>query len=322
MDNLNWQAALRPSVRWMVLLDLESTCSNTKKPAPSEAVIGRGEGEVIEIGAVVIDLQQQVRPRGFRTLVRPVGNPILTTYCTGLTKITQEAVEAAPTFPQACAALSEFLAPLNNQENGWAWASWGQSDLNVLDATAARYGIAHPLPADRHHNLKGAFAVIRGGEEGIGRVMERLAIRPHGKPHRALSDACNLARFYPVMRRYATAQAAAAEHFGIDRAQKWMRENNPELGGRRPAIMMHNDDELAQVLGVIEPTTPTNRPEADLAPAEQLEFWAKVGRAALDNSDLPASFIAESLTSMAEPREDSTVFEPRSHNQSSGGKSP
>ena len=44
----------------------------------------------------------------------------------------------------------------------------------------------------------------------------------------------------------------------------------------------------------------------------QVEFWAKVGRAALDNPDLPASFIAESLMSMAEPREDSTVFVPRS----------
>lgn len=44
----------------------------------------------------------------------------------------------------------------------------------------------------------------------------------------------------------------------------------------------------------------------------QLEFWAKVGRAALDNPDLPASFIAESLMSMAEPREDSTPFVPRS----------
>ena len=44
----------------------------------------------------------------------------------------------------------------------------------------------------------------------------------------------------------------------------------------------------------------------------QVEFWAKVGRAALDNPELPASFIAESLMSMAEPREDSTVFVPRS----------
>ena len=43
----------------------------------------------------------------------------------------------------------------------------------------------------------------------------------------------------------------------------------------------------------------------------QVEVWAKVGRAALDNPDLPASFIAESLMSMAEPHEESTAFIPR-----------
>ncbi|WP_291992247.1 ParD-like family protein [Candidatus Accumulibacter sp. ACC003] len=46
--------------------------------------------------------------------------------------------------------------------------------------------------------------------------------------------------------------------------------------------------------------------------AGQVEYWAKVGRAALDNPDLPASFIAESLASMAEPREEATAFVPRS----------
>jgi hypothetical protein len=45
--------------------------------------------------------------------------------------------------------------------------------------------------------------------------------------------------------------------------------------------------------------------------AGQVEYWAKVGRAALDNPDLPVSFIAESLAAMAEPREDATPFEPR-----------
>lgn len=45
--------------------------------------------------------------------------------------------------------------------------------------------------------------------------------------------------------------------------------------------------------------------------AGQIEFWAKVGRAALDNPDLPASFIAESLISMAEPRAQATEFVPR-----------
>jgi hypothetical protein len=45
--------------------------------------------------------------------------------------------------------------------------------------------------------------------------------------------------------------------------------------------------------------------------AGQVEFWAKVGRAALDNPDLPVSFVAESLASMAEPREQATPFVPR-----------
>jgi len=46
--------------------------------------------------------------------------------------------------------------------------------------------------------------------------------------------------------------------------------------------------------------------------AGQVEYWAKLGRAALDNPDLPVSFIAESLAAMAEPREDATPFVPRS----------
>jgi hypothetical protein len=46
--------------------------------------------------------------------------------------------------------------------------------------------------------------------------------------------------------------------------------------------------------------------------AGQVEYWAKVGRAALDNPDLPVSFVAESLASLAEPREEATPFIPRS----------
>ncbi len=46
--------------------------------------------------------------------------------------------------------------------------------------------------------------------------------------------------------------------------------------------------------------------------AGQVEYWAKVGRAALDNPDLPVGFIAESLAAIAEPREQATPFIPRS----------
>jgi hypothetical protein len=48
--------------------------------------------------------------------------------------------------------------------------------------------------------------------------------------------------------------------------------------------------------------------------AGQIEFWAKVGRAALDNPDLPVDFIANALISMAEPRDHATPYEFNSHN--------
>lgn len=44
----------------------------------------------------------------------------------------------------------------------------------------------------------------------------------------------------------------------------------------------------------------------------QIEYWALLGRAAQDNPDLPISFIAESLISMAEPKDEAAEFVPRS----------
>jgi hypothetical protein len=56
--------------------------------------------------------------------------------------------------------------------------------------------------------------------------------------------------------------------------------------------------------------------KAEFRPVQgQVEYWAKVGRAALDNPDLPASFIAASLMSLAELREYNTPFVPRSPTQ-------
>ena len=43
----------------------------------------------------------------------------------------------------------------------------------------------------------------------------------------------------------------------------------------------------------------------------QLEFWIKVGKAALENPDLPASFVAEAVLALEEPMELATKFESR-----------
>ena len=47
--------------------------------------------------------------------------------------------------------------------------------------------------------------------------------------------------------------------------------------------------------------------------AGQIEFWASVGRAAIDNPELPVDFVVQVLASMKEPRSDAIAFQPRSH---------
>jgi len=44
--------------------------------------------------------------------------------------------------------------------------------------------------------------------------------------------------------------------------------------------------------------------------AGQLGFWAKVGKAALDNPNLPTEFVRELLIARAEDRKQLTAFEP------------
>lgn len=45
--------------------------------------------------------------------------------------------------------------------------------------------------------------------------------------------------------------------------------------------------------------------------AGQIEFWAKVGKAALDNPDLPVDFVRDLLIARAEGRENATPFVPQ-----------
>jgi len=46
--------------------------------------------------------------------------------------------------------------------------------------------------------------------------------------------------------------------------------------------------------------------------AGQIEYWAKVGRTAIDNPDLPIYFIIDVLAAMAEPASERTSYIPGS----------
>lgn len=44
--------------------------------------------------------------------------------------------------------------------------------------------------------------------------------------------------------------------------------------------------------------------------AGQIEFWAKVGKTALDNPDLPVDFVVDLLRARQEPEKELTEFRP------------
>jgi len=45
--------------------------------------------------------------------------------------------------------------------------------------------------------------------------------------------------------------------------------------------------------------------------AGQIEFWAQVGRACIDNPDLPVNFVIDSLASLETPEKDKKTFKRR-----------
>jgi len=169
-----------------LVVDLEATCDDL-------GAVPRHEMEIIEIGAVLVD-GRSLRPIAeFMTFVRPVLHPELTPFCTELTTITQNDVDAAPTFPDAAARLAAF-------GRGALFCSWGAYDRNQLAADCTRHGIAPPL-GPIHWNVKEAYARARGSRRGLGTyaALRALGIEPAGTHHRGIDDARNIARTLPFV---------------------------------------------------------------------------------------------------------------------------
>lgn len=179
-----------------LVVDLEATCCDDDS-------IPREETEIIEIGAVLVAADTLAPTAEFQTFVRPIRHPKLTEFCTRLTTITQADVAAAPRFPQASAALANFV-----RGKDALFCSWGGYDRNQLRRDANRHRVKPPL-GERHLNLKAAFSQRLGEsrEYGTGQALRRIGLSFAGTHHRAIDDARNIARLLPfILGRQAAAQ--------------------------------------------------------------------------------------------------------------------
>jgi inhibitor of KinA sporulation pathway (predicted exonuclease) len=169
---------------YYLIIDVEATCAD-------DGSVPRDEMEIIEIGAVLQDARTFDVVSEFQTFVRPVRNPLLTEFCTGLTSIRQADVEAAPLFPEALAALQQWLAGYDDA----LFCSWGNYDKTQFERDCAFHNLDYPFGPD-HMNLKAEFARATGQrrQRGLSAALRHLGLTFDGTPHRGIDDARNMAR--------------------------------------------------------------------------------------------------------------------------------
>jgi inhibitor of KinA sporulation pathway (predicted exonuclease) len=208
-DKIMWREA-----NSYLVVDLEATCDDAVLRS-----VPRGENEIIEIGAVLVDGRSARPVAELQMFVRPILHPVITPFCTELTTITQEDVDAAPHFPDVAERLAAF-------GRGALFCSWGAFDRNLLEREAARHRVPSPLgPA--HWNLKERFAEVQGSRRGLGTAtaLRTLGIAFEGTHHRGIDDARNIARMLP----YLLARPAAPP----DRGGSWHRRGEGTRDDRR-----------------------------------------------------------------------------------------
>ena len=168
-----------------IVVDVEATCTQENdKNFPKE---------IIEIGAVCLDEDGNVRD-SFQAFIRPEKNPILTEFCKGLTTIKQDEVDLASTFKTA---MPQFLQWVNNVcgHNDYIFYSWGDFDKNIFRRQCIELDVDAKTFLSKHKNAKAIFAVVNNCKPmGVGSALKFKKMKFIGTPHRADSDANNIAR--------------------------------------------------------------------------------------------------------------------------------
>jgi inhibitor of KinA sporulation pathway (predicted exonuclease) len=175
----------------IIAVDVEATCWK-------KGVFSRKK-ETIEIGAVLLlmDRAESKWPE-FQTFVRPTRLPRLSSFCRELTGITQEDVDAAPTFPEALQLFLDWVQPMGQV----VLATWSHYDLWQLDLDLEAHGLPKlALPSLDVKKLVGQIVGSKSFEEAVRELAPDTVAMPR---HRAIADARRTARMlHRVLRPHA-----------------------------------------------------------------------------------------------------------------------
>lgn len=169
----------------IVIFDLEATCWDKKNPQLIS--------EIIEIGAVKVDLKNNEIIDRFQIFIRPIMNPILSDFCKQLTHINQYDVDYGETLSSALLNFNEFVEDCKLM-------SWGYYDKKQIERECFLKKLDSPIlnklnKPDNHISLKHRFGdVFMVKPPGVGKALKMLNLQFEGTPHRGIDDAHNIAK--------------------------------------------------------------------------------------------------------------------------------
>eukprot|EP00755_Sulcionema_specki_P005352 Sspe_Gene.32555::Locus_15945_Transcript_1_1_Confidence_1.000_Length_1102::g.32555::m.32555/K18416/THEX1, ERI1; 3'-5' exoribonuclease 1 len=172
---------------YFLVFDFEATCEKNVCNYPHE---------IIEFPIVAVSADGTIGAR-FHSYVRPVKNPVLTEFCTSLTGITQDKVDAAPTLPEVLLNVDAWIQSTFQSSDRLIFASDGPWDLRdfLWKKSVLEHGLREvPSYLYQWVNLRSEFARVNGvTSRGIKGMLGYYKMTFNGRPHSGIDDAMNLA---------------------------------------------------------------------------------------------------------------------------------
>lgn len=174
----------------IVVYDLEMLC---------DRMMHFEDMQTIRIGAAKMDMESN-KIELFDEMVKPLGNPKVSTYCQLLTKISQQDINKADTFPQVFQRFLQWIGPLEET----TLVSWGANDLkrlqheftlHKLDATLLQHVEKQHADLQQHFHARGSQ------QRSIEYVLGLYGMNFIGVKHNPKYDAFNTLRIYMEMKR-------------------------------------------------------------------------------------------------------------------------
>lgn len=177
--------APKQKFRTIYVIDFEATCNGDRR-SPLRPQ------EIIEFPCVRLDTKTFKPTATFHEYVRPVHHARLTHFCTELTGITQETVDAADAFPRVFGRFQAWLG--DHDEDDSVFLTLGDWDFKTMLPDQCRLsGLTLPPRFRQWVNVKRSFQTCQGYfPRSMRSMLDDLNIPLVGRHHSGIDDVNNI----------------------------------------------------------------------------------------------------------------------------------